>query len=69
MKENRKPLIIAHRGFSSKYPENTIAAFQASVGIADMIELDVRLSSNGDVVVMHDEITEETQSPILLFYF
>lgn len=67
MKEGEKPLIIAHRGFALKYPENTLAAFQASVGIADMIELDVRLSFNGDVVVIHDEITEETRFPILLF--
>ena len=67
MQKLKTPLIIAHRGFSSRYQENTISAFQASVGIADMIELDVRLANNGDVIVSHDKITEKTPFPKLLF--
>ena len=38
-------LKIAHRGYSSRYPENTILAFEKAVAAgADMIELDVHLS-------------------------
>lgn len=49
------PLIIAHRGYSSQFPENTLAAFAGAVDIgADMIELDVQLSKDGVVMVYHD---------------
>ncbi len=49
------PLIIAHRGYSSHFPENTLASFLGAVDIgADMIELDVQLSKDGSVVVYHD---------------
>ncbi|MDD5476376.1 MAG: glycerophosphodiester phosphodiesterase family protein [Syntrophales bacterium] len=48
--------IIAHRGASASHPENTLAAFEAAIGMgADMIELDVQLSRDGEVIVFHDE--------------
>ena len=48
--------IIAHRGYSGLYPENTMLAFQkAAEAGADEIELDVQLSKDGRVVVFHDE--------------
>jgi len=48
--------IIAHRGASAYYPENTIPSFKgASAMGADMIELDVQLTSDKEVVVFHDE--------------
>jgi glycerophosphoryl diester phosphodiesterase len=48
-------LLIAHRGSSGTAPENTLAAFrQALRDRADMIELDVRLSADGEPVVIHD---------------
>jgi glycerophosphoryl diester phosphodiesterase len=48
--------VIAHRGASAYYPENTIESFQAAIAMgADMVELDVQLSRNGEVVVFHDE--------------
>jgi glycerophosphoryl diester phosphodiesterase len=48
-------LIIAHRGSSGEAPENTLAAFlQADRDRADMVELDVRLSLDGGLVVFHD---------------
>ncbi len=48
-------LVIAHRGFSAKYPENTMTAFaQALRAGADMIEMDVRLSADRKAVVYHD---------------
>lgn len=52
------PYIIAHRGFSSKYPENTILAINRSVGIADIVEFDVQLTKDRYVVLFHDETTK-----------
>jgi len=56
-----KPLIIAHRGVSARYPENTLAAFRAAVTAgAHMIELDVNLSRDRQLVVIHDETVDRT---------
>jgi glycerophosphoryl diester phosphodiesterase len=47
--------VIAHRGYSSQAPENTRAAFEAGIiAGCDMIELDARLTGDGQVVVLHD---------------
>ena len=47
---------IAHRGFSGKYPENTILSFEKALELGvDAIELDVQLSRDGEVVIFHDE--------------
>ena len=55
------PWIIAHRGYSQKYPENTLAAFQAAVAAgAQMMELDVMLSRDRKPVVIHDTTLERT---------
>ncbi len=48
------PLIIAHRGYRACYPENTLCAFEQSLGRSRMIELDVQLSRDGVAVVFHD---------------
>jgi glycerophosphoryl diester phosphodiesterase len=54
-------LVIAHRGASAYAPENTLAAFQlAAEQGADAIELDVDLTRDGHVVVMHDATIERT---------
>jgi glycerophosphoryl diester phosphodiesterase len=56
-----RPRVIAHRGFSGQAPENTMAAFRRALAAgADMIELDVQLSADGQVVVIHDETLERT---------
>ena len=53
--------IVAHRGFSREYPENTILAFnEALEQKADAIEADFRLTSDGEVVCIHDESTRRT---------
>lgn len=50
-----RPLVIAHRGASHAYPENTAAAFDAALAEgADGIELDLQLTADGVVVVFHD---------------
>ena len=49
-------IVWAHRGFSSRYPENTMVAFEAARDAgADGIEMDVHLTKDGEVVVIHDE--------------
>jgi glycerophosphoryl diester phosphodiesterase len=54
-------LVIAHRGFSGAAPENTLIAFEKAIEIgSDMIELDVHLSRDGEIVVIHDETLERT---------
>lgn len=51
-------LLIGHRGCPIKYPENTIASFLAALFYgADGLELDVWLSSDGELVVIHDPDT------------
>jgi glycerophosphoryl diester phosphodiesterase len=55
------PWIIAHRGFKMKYPENTLAAFQAAIDAgAPMIELDVMLSRDRKPIVIHDDTLQRT---------
>ena len=54
-------LVIAHRGDSGSYPENTISAFKAAAGAgADMIEFDIQPSLDGQLVVFHDEELSRT---------
>ena len=53
--------VFAHRGFSGCYPENTMLAFTKAVECnADGIELDVHLSRDGEVMIMHDEALVRT---------
>ncbi|HEY3298025.1 MAG TPA: glycerophosphodiester phosphodiesterase family protein [Armatimonadota bacterium] len=53
--------VIAHRGFSTEAPENTLAAFRRALELKiDMIECDVRLSKDGRLMVIHDETVDRT---------
>ncbi len=55
------PKIIAHRGARSLAPENTIAAARQAVNNgADMWELDVSLTADGELIVLHDETLKRT---------
>lgn len=55
------PLVIAHRGASAEWPENTIPAFVAGIDQgADMIEIDVHLSADDELIVIHDTTLERT---------
>ncbi len=55
------PILVGHRGSSAVAPENTLAAFQQALADgADAIELDVHLSRDGEVVVIHDARLERT---------
>jgi glycerophosphoryl diester phosphodiesterase len=54
-------LNIAHRGASALAPENTIAAFERAVELgAGVIELDLHMSQDGELVVIHDDTLDRT---------
>ena len=56
-----RPLVMAHRGSSARAPENTLAAFrQALADGADLLETDLRLTSDGVLVCLHDATLERT---------
>lgn len=58
---SNKPLIIAHRGARSLAPENTISAARKAVEAgADMWELDVSVTADGELFIMHDDTLERT---------
>lgn len=56
-----QPLVGAHRGLGSGHPENTLSAFQASLDAGvDIVELDLRTTRDGVIVVMHDPSVDRT---------
>lgn len=58
--------IWAHRGCSQRYPENTLLAFEKAAGIKGLegIELDIQLTRDGELVVIHDERVDRTTEGI-----
>ncbi len=59
--ENPDYLIIAHRGYSAKYPENTIASIKGGIAAgANGIEFDIYRCASGEIVVMHDATVDRT---------
>lgn len=60
---NHKPFVIAHRGFSGKFPENTLLSVsEASKVGADIIEFDLQLTKDKEVVAFHDATVERILS-------
>lgn len=56
-----RPLLIGHRGYPARFPENTLAAFEGAIQAGcDMIELDVTLTKDRKVVVIHDDTLDRT---------
>jgi glycerophosphoryl diester phosphodiesterase len=56
-----RPLLIGHRGYPARYPENTLASFRGAMEAGcDMIELDVTLTRDRKVVVIHDDTLDRT---------
>lgn len=53
--------VAAHRGWSEKYPENTMLAYKkaAELGV-DQIEIDVRVTRDGELVIIHDATVDRT---------
>lgn len=55
--------VVAHRGLSGTYPENTLLAFRQALAIrADVIEFDVHLTRDGELVVVHDDTVDRTSN-------
>ena len=62
--ENRKVLVLGHRGSPNKEIENTLSSFKTAIEDgADGIELDVHLSADGKIVVIHDFTTKRVFGP------
>jgi glycerophosphoryl diester phosphodiesterase len=58
---SRRPLVIAHRGYSAIAPENTLPAFERALAAgADLVELDYHHSRDGALVVLHDPTLDRT---------
>ena len=59
--DDLKPMVIAHRGGSKLAPENTLSAFKNALKLGvDMVDIDVHLSKDGELIVMHDFSIEKT---------
>lgn len=58
--------IWAHRGCSQRYPENTLLAFEKALSLEGLtgIELDIQLTKDGELVVIHDERVDRTTEGI-----
>jgi glycerophosphoryl diester phosphodiesterase len=55
--------VAAHRGWSSRYPENSMLAFRAAAEIGvDQIEMDIRVTRDGELVVFHDETVDRVSN-------
>ena len=64
-------IILGHRGASGYAPENTLEAFRLAMDMgADGFELDVHLSKDGELIIMHDERVDRTTdgSGLILLY-
>lgn len=56
-----KVKLAAHRGFSQYYPENTMLAMREALKLdVDMLEIDLHMTSDGEIVLMHDHIVDRT---------
>jgi glycerophosphoryl diester phosphodiesterase len=59
--ERGRVWVVGHRGAMGHCPENTLASFERALDLgADWIELDVHLSRDGELIVIHDETLERT---------
>lgn len=56
-----KPVVFSHRGYSALAPENTISAFELAIQHgAEAVELDAKMSADGEVMVIHDQTVDRT---------
>lgn len=60
----KRPMLLAHRGFSGEYPENSPIAFEAAVRETgcDGFESDVHITKDGKLVIFHDATLERTSN-------
>lgn len=56
-----QPIVAAHRGYQAEMPENSLGALRAAATLgADFVEVDVRDTADGALVVMHDDTVDRT---------
>ena len=54
-------VVVAHRGMVAGFPENTLAAYRQSITMGfSAIEIDLRATADGHIVVMHDDTVDRT---------
>ena len=57
----RRPLFIAHQGGDGLWPSNTMTAFKGAAALGvDMLEMDIHMTTDGVIVVMHDTTVDRT---------
>src|SRR5208283_2661273 len=58
-RSGKRPLVLGHRGFRARYPENTLLAFRQAIdNRADGVECDIQKTADGRYVVIHDPTTD-----------
>ncbi|MFW9997958.1 MAG: glycerophosphodiester phosphodiesterase [Candidatus Odinarchaeota archaeon] len=61
--QSDRPLVMAHRGNSSLYPENSLESFKDAVALkVDVLEVDARMTADGQLVVFHDETVDRVSN-------
>lgn len=68
--EKRITKVIGHRGWPTRHPDNTLAGIAAAAVVADLVEIDIRRSADGELVLSHDPVLGglvicETPWPVL----
>ncbi len=62
---SRRPLVIAHRGYSAIAPENTLPSFERAKDVgADLVELDYHHTRDGQLIVIHDGTLDRTTDAV-----
>lgn len=56
--ENR-PVVVGHRGWPRRFPDNTLSGLIAAAEVADMIEVDIRRCGDGRLVLSHDPVIQD----------
>ncbi|MDU9417946.1 glycerophosphodiester phosphodiesterase family protein [Staphylococcus lloydii] len=60
---NSQIKVVAHRGLSSKYPENTLIAYEAALQLnIDYLEIDIHKTADDKLVVIHDDSVDRTSN-------
>ena len=61
LRDSPRPLVIAHQGGDGLWPSDTMFAFERAVAMGvDMLEMDLHVTSDGGLVLMHDETVDRT---------
>lgn len=53
--------VAGHRGYPDKYPENTLISYKAAIEAGvDMVEIDIRMTAEGELILLHDATVDRT---------